>query len=71
MQPLWHVTEVNQPIAKLESDVSSRDEQIELLKSRLQKLMDEQNQKQWIDVIMLESKNWRTNLKHRNPISMH
>ena len=42
MQPLWYRTEVKQTIAKLESDVSSRDEQIELLKSRLQKLIDDQ-----------------------------
>ena len=42
VQPLWYRTEVKQTIAKLESDVSSRDEQIELLKSRLQKLIDDQ-----------------------------
>ena len=42
MQPLWYRTEVKQTIAKLESDVSSRDEQIELLRSRLQKLIDDQ-----------------------------
>ena len=42
MQPLWYGTEVRQPIPKRESDVSSRDENIELLQSRLQKLINEQ-----------------------------
>ncbi|MDA0258255.1 MAG: YadA-like family protein, partial [Cyanobacteria bacterium] len=43
VQPLWYRTEVKQTIAKLETDVSSRDEQIELLKTRLKKLIDDQN----------------------------
>ena len=43
VQPLWYRTEVKQTIAKLETDVSSRDEQIELLRSRLEKLIDDQN----------------------------
>ena len=43
VQPLWYRTGVKQTIAKLETDVSSRDEQIELLKTRLQKLIDDQN----------------------------
>ena len=34
---------MKQTIAKLETDVSSRDDQIELLKTRLQKLIDDQN----------------------------
>ena len=38
---------MKQPIAKLESDVSSRDEQIEFLKSRLQKLINEQKGNNW------------------------
>ena len=42
MQPLWYRTEVKQTIAKLQSDVSSRDQQIDDLKSRLEQLIDEQ-----------------------------
>ena len=42
VQPLWYRTEVKQTIAKLETDVSSRDDQIELLRSRLEQLIEDQ-----------------------------
>ena len=42
VQPLWYRTEVSQTIAKLQDDVSSRDEQIDELKTRLEQLIDAQ-----------------------------
>jgi len=42
VQPLWYRTEVKQTIAKLQDDVSSRDQQIDNLKTRLEQLIDSQ-----------------------------
>ena len=37
--PLWYRTEVKQEISKLQDDLSSRDEQIQDLKTRLEQMM--------------------------------
>ena len=44
MQPLWYRTEVKHTIAKLQNDVVSRDQQIDTLKSKLELLIEQQNQ---------------------------
>ena len=44
VQALWYRTEVTDTIAKLQSDVSSRDEQIDNLKSKLDLLIEQQKQ---------------------------
>ena len=44
VQPLWYRTEVKHTIAKLQSDVVSRDQQIDTLKSKLELLIEQQNQ---------------------------
>ena len=45
-QALWYRTEVKDTIAKLQSDVVSRDEQIDSLKSRLELLIEQQQKLQ-------------------------
>ena len=45
-QPLWYRTEVKQEISQLKSDVASRDEEIEALKTKLESLIDEGGQSQ-------------------------
>ena len=46
VQSLWYRTEVNYTIAQLQSDVVSRDQQIDTLKSKLELLIEQQNQSQ-------------------------
>ena len=43
-QPLWYRTEVKQEISQLQSDVASRDEEIEALKAKLESLIENDGQ---------------------------